>query len=115
MGADSVVVCYGLRYSLGEEADLTEIDLEAIEEGTDPRIVAAHKVGLRSYFGRVTDGGEHFLILGTVLGNYGIEGMATTSLSDAELSEMMDRTRRRLLDAGLKGEPALHVQLEAQY
>ena len=65
--------------------------------------------------GRVTDGGEYFLLVGTILGPYGVENHERDVVPDGELAELMNRTRRLLLEAGLQGEPALHLQLEAQY
>jgi hypothetical protein len=67
MGADSVVVCYGLRYSLGADGVLTDADLEPFERNTDHRIVTARRVGLRSHFGKVTDGGSTSFLSGQSL------------------------------------------------
>jgi hypothetical protein len=115
MGADSVVVCYGLRYSLGLDGHLSDAALEALEQGSDPRLVAAKRAGLKSYYGRVTDAGEYFLLIGTILGTFGIEGLHSTALSEERLRDVARNTRERLGRAGLEGEPSLHVQLEAQY
>jgi hypothetical protein len=115
MGADSVVVCHGLRYSLGSDGALSEATLGELEGGSDARIVAAKRVGLKSYYGRVTDGGEYFLFVGAMLGTFGLEGRQSTALSEEKLGEIARDTRERLKRAGLEGEPALHVQLEAQY
>jgi hypothetical protein len=115
LGADAVVVCYGLRYSIGQDAALSDADLEPFERNTDHRVVAARRVGLQSYFGKVTDGGEYFLLVGTILGPYGVENHERDQVPDAKLAELMNRTRRLLAEAGLEGEPALHLQLEAQY
>jgi hypothetical protein len=115
MGADSVVVCYGLRYSIGLDEQLRDDALALFEEQTDPRMVAARKAGLRSYFGKVTDGGEYFLLIGTVIGTFGVEGRESIALEDARVTELMKDTQDRLDKAGLEGTPAFHVQLEAQY
>ena len=115
MGADSVVICYGLRYVLGVDAEVTDRDIKSFEEGTDDRMVAARRVGLRSHFGRVTDGGEYFLLVGTLLGPYGVEGSERGHFPDPVMAETMARTKQLLKQAGLDGEPALHVQLEAQF
>jgi hypothetical protein len=72
--ADSVVMCYGLRFSLGTDGALSDAALEPFELGSDPRMVAARRVGLKSYLGRVTSGGEYFLFVGTILGPFGLEG-----------------------------------------
>ena len=115
MGADSVVLCYGLRFSLGSDSQLSNEELESLEDGTEARVAAARRVGLQSQFGRVTDGGEYFLLIGMLFGPFGIQGRERGEFPDAVLAETAARTKRLLREAGLDGEPALHVQLEAQY
>lgn len=115
MGADAVVVCFGLRFSLGTEDELNEDALEAFERRTDARMVAARKAGLQTYFGKVTSGGEYFLLVGRTIGEFGAEGLDQAALKEAEIIELMARTRTLLAKAGLAGEPELHVQFEAQY
>lgn len=115
MGADSVGICYGLRYPLGVDAELSDEMLLPLEQGKDPRMIAAKRVGLGSWFGRDTDGGQYFLYVGTFLGFSGVEGKQQLEVTDAALQETMRHTRELLTRAGLDGTPALHIQLEAQY
>jgi hypothetical protein len=115
MGAYNVIVCYGVRYSLGQELAVPQPLLQALEAGTEPRVVAAKRVGLKAYWGKVTDGGEHFLLIGTILGTVGAEGAEHLETADERYSEIAQSTRDRLTKAGLHGAPALHIQLEAQY
>ena len=115
MGADNVIVCYGVRYSLGLDGELDDEALVPYETLTDPRLVAARRVGLNYYLGKVTDGGEYFLLVGGIIGTFGAQGSLEREVSDAELAETMRRTKAKLEEAGLEGTSALHVQLEAQY
>jgi hypothetical protein len=115
MGADRVVVCYGVRYSLGLDGALPDGLLTALEAGAESRLIAARRAGLKAYWGKVTDGGEYFLLIGTMLGSFGIEGSEHLLASDEELTEVAKLTRERLARAGLRGVAGLHVQLEAQY
>jgi hypothetical protein len=115
MGADNVIVCYGIRYSLGADGSLPEELIESLEAGTESRLVAARSARLRAYWGRVTDGGEYFLLIGQVLGTFGVQGAAALTVSDEQFASLVADTKRRLHSAGLTGEPGLHVQLEAQY
>ena len=67
MSADSCVVYYGLRYHVLLE------ELEALETRTDPRVVAARKVGLRAYFGNFAAPDERFLLfIGAQIGVLGL-------------------------------------------
>lgn len=113
MGADSVVAWYGVRYRLGSA--LSDEEIEPLEARSDPRIVAARRVGLQSRWGRTTDGGEYFLLVGTLLGVMGIENEAELDVPDDDLDQIRERTRRLLGKSGLDGQLGLHFQLEAQF
>jgi hypothetical protein len=115
MGADSFVVCYGIRYSLGLDADMSDEALAVFEEERDPRMLAAAKVGLKAWWDKETDGGEYVLFVGAMLGHLGIESAMNGGVSDPELAQAMERTRSLLAQAGLEGTPALHFQVFAQY
>ena len=115
MGEDSFVVCYGIRYSLGLDADISDEALAVFEEDRDPRMIAAAKVGLKAWWDKETDGGEYVLFVGAMLRRLGIEAAMNGTVADAELAQQMAHTRRLLAQAGLEGEPALHFQVFAQY
>ena len=115
MGADAFVVCYGIRYSLGRDADISDEQLAVFEEERDPRMLAAAKVGLKTWWDKETDGGEYVLFVGAMLGELGIEHDMSRSVADPALAEAMERTRALLKQAGLEGTPALHFQVFAQY
>lgn len=109
MGADAFVAFYGVRYTLSED------ELDAVEGRTDPRVTAARRIKLDSHLGRLTDGGSHYLLIGTTLGVFGVENDSARSVDTTELDRVMRHTAAMLIEAGLPGTPQLHLQLEAQY
>ena len=115
MGADSMVVVYGLRYSLGLDGEVDDASLEPFETKEDPRIRAASRAGLETWFGKVADGGEYFLLVGTILGSFGAEGLERAQFTIDELGRVATSTQDGLRQAALEGTPMLHVQFQADY
>src|SRR5436190_1994272 len=111
MGADRFIAYYGLRFEVPHD----DAGIESLEEGTDPRLVAADKAMLNSYFGRVSDGRAHFLLNSTSLGCFGYQDNFQNSVADEELSRVASETRRRLQEAGFAEVPSLLLQFEGQY
>ncbi|HVR84364.1 MAG TPA: hypothetical protein VMU54_08640 [Planctomycetota bacterium] len=111
MGADNFMAYVGIRILLDPK---NERELEGIETRSDSRIAAARDAGLQSYLGRWTDGEYHFLLIGTELGRFGAEGRDYAGFKSEELSSIVAKTRERLIHAGFKGEPSIHLQFEAQ-
>lgn len=109
MGADTFIAFCGVRYLLAES------EIDAVEIHQDRRVLAARRVKLQTYFGRLTDGEPHFLLVGARLGVFGVENDSYGSFDAPTLARMMLDTRAKLAEAGLSGEPQLHLQLEAQY
>ena len=109
MGADAFIAFYGLRYTLSDG------ELDAVEQRTDHRVIAARRVKLQTSFGRLTDGEPHFLLVGTRLGVFGVENESARSVDGGELQKIMSDTATKLREAGLSGVPGLHLQFEAQY
>ena len=109
MGADAFIAFYGLRYTL------SEAELEGVEQRTDHRITAARRVKLQTYLGRLTDGEPHFLLVGTRLGVFGVQNESARSVDAGEFQKVMSDTTTKLREAGLSGDPALHLQFESQY
>ena len=110
MGADSFVVYYGIRLIVQNEAETS-----ALERRTDPRQRAARDAGLKSYFGRLTDGEPHHLLIGTEIGVFGIENQTCIEMPMDRLLQAVEVTDRKLKEAGFLQKPALVFQLEAQY
>lgn len=115
MSANLVGVCYGLRYSLGLDIEVTDEILLPLEQGKDPRLVAARSVGLGTWFGRDKYRGQHFLYIGTFYGFFGAKKKSQLEVTDAAIQEIMRSTKEKLTQAGLVGTPSLHIQLWGGY
>lgn len=116
MGADVVHVVYGLRWEWADEALHANAELlEALEAGEDARQTSAESAGLDHWWGRVTDGGACFLLVGRIVGQLGYEHNVSVRVSAQALDDLQADVHRRLVAAGLDGEPALHLQAEFQY
>ena len=109
MGADEFIAFYGLRYTL------TDPEMDAVEQRSDARVIAARRPKLQTYTGRLTDGEPHFFFVGTCLGVFGVENESERSVEAATLEQIMRETAAKLQAAGLPGTPRLHLQFEAQY
>lgn len=111
MGADAVHVFFGLRM-----VPSSDVELAALEEGTDPRVLVAARAGLKTYFGRPTDGEPSFLLIGHRIGTFGVENSIGATLTEGELASLVTDTKRRL-EAGqfAATDARFHFQLEAQY
>lgn len=112
MGADAFVAFYGIKIPLDPDDEET---LDACGAGTDPRCVAATRVGLQHHSGRMTDGDDYFLYLGIRLGWLGLELEQYTSVPNQRLTETMATVQTRLKQAGFSQQPSLHLQFEGQY
>ena len=109
MGADSFIAFFGVRFELSEE------EMELCETREDDRIRRARKTKLDFCFDRPTDGEQYFLYVGRSLAGLGIEAKMYEKFSEAKLLEIVSETKTRLTQADISGEPALHLQLIAQY
>ena len=89
--------------------------MEAVEENTDERVLAAKRAKLQTYSGRLTDGQPYFLFVGTRLGILGVQNDSERSLDTTFVEHVMRDTAAKLSSAGFQGVPQLHLQLEAQY
>ena len=112
MGADSFFAFFGIKLSLDPE---DEGVLDACGDETDSRCVTAKAAGLQVHSGRMTDGEDYFLYVGHRLGWIGLEGDRYTTLSEPQFIEIAASVRKRLVEAGFREKPGLHLQLEAQY
>ena len=112
MGADAVVVYFGVQYvvPLGSK---TEID--GLERGTDTRLLNAKKAGLQTWWGRITDGQPYHLLIGRELGILGLENDEQKEIGAPALMKILEEIPKRLAAGGFKETPGLHLLLEAQY
>jgi hypothetical protein len=111
MGADRFIAFYGLRFEIKDD----EAGEVAIEEGNDPRLLAATNSKLHTYTGRMSDGEPVFILIGASLGCFGYQDKFQHSLSDTELTTIANSVRQRLKEAGFTEEPCLWFQFEGQY
>jgi len=70
---------------------------------------------LKTWWGRLTDGGYYFLMVGAEVGRFGSEASLAQTVPLQDLLKLGEDMRERLKAAGFEEEPALHVQMEAEY
>jgi len=104
MGADSVVVFYGLRIILDQD------DIEAAEAGDHPYVVAAQRVGLQTYWDRESETKPYFLMIGHRLAWLGPEHHTQMALDRSKVTELMEDVQRKLSLMGARDTPQLHLQ-----
>ena len=110
MGADAFVVYFGVRFTVQSDEEV-----EGLERRVDPRLSAARKAGLRTYWGRPTDGDPYFLLVGHEVGKFGIENTISSTLNVADLQTVTDGTSEKLRQAGFDLQPAFHFQVVGRY
>jgi hypothetical protein len=107
MSAYACVAFYGLRFEVRSE------EVEALENRSDERILAARKAGLKCYWANFGDPGErYFLFVGAKLGILGPEDESEIALALPQLQTIHESTEAALRIAGLTGEPSLYLQWE---
>ena len=102
MSADSFLAYFGLRFEISPE------EIAGAEARSDWRMVAARKVGLTCHWGNFGD--AYLLFVGKQIGVLGAEHAEEVRVSSADFLEVSARTRDKLREAGLEGEPALHFR-----
>jgi hypothetical protein len=112
MGADSLIVYYGVRYQITDPAELKELGTR-----THPLIKRARQFGLQVYWGNfAVEGGEYnLLLIGREIGAFGLEGLAEKELADSEFLQIQQETRERLGRGGFSLVPALQILFEPDY
>ena len=112
MGADSLIVYYGVRYQVTDPAELKEL-----ETRTHPLIKRARQFGLQFSWGNfAVDGGEYnLLIVGREIGMFGFEGLTEKEITDSEFLQIQQETRERLTRGGFSLVPALQILFEPDY
>lgn len=108
--SDNFLVYFGIRYTHS-----AGVDVGLLETGRDPRVRAAKKAGLKTWWGRLTDGEYYFLLIGAEIGRFGAESDLAKSVRIEDLVAMAEQTKQKLLDAGFNEETAIHFQMEAEY
>lgn len=105
MSANLCVAFFGVRYEVHVD------DVEALENRSDGRIVAARGAGLNSYWGNFgADRERYLLFVGTELGRLGPENKSEVAVGPVDFLNIVESTTAALRKADLNGEPALHIQ-----
>jgi len=110
MGADLVVVYYGIKKVVEDSAEVLHL-----EEDEHPWQVLADGDSLRVWWGNCvtpTNPEAYYVLLGAELGRFGGEALHSLTIADADLLRTMSETRESLTKAGLQDEPAIQVQLD---
>jgi hypothetical protein len=105
MSANTCLVYFGLRFEIPADG------LEALETRSDQRIVAARKVGLKSYWGNfAAPEARYLLFIGAQVAVMGLGNQSQVTLSVPEFEAVVTSVRVKLEAAGLAGTPALHIE-----
>ena len=109
MGADAVVIFYGVRYQVTDVAEIREL------ESDKHRLVqAAEEAGLQHYCGNFSlDGRDYYLLyIGREIASIGYEGLSELELSDEQFASIREETKEKLKRAGFSLVPAFFAQFE---
>lgn len=112
MGGDSFLAFYGIKFALSPQ---DEAELDACGSRTDPRCIAARRVGLDSFSGRLTNGEDYFLYLGKRIAMLGLENDTHSAQSADHLSTLAEQVSAQLKAAGFTQPAEFHFQLIAEY
>ena len=112
MGADSVYFYYGVRRTIPHD---DEEQIGQLEDDSHPIYNLAFHHKLHVAWGCLTDGADYFLLIGNEIGRFGIEGIHEQSIPESRFTEIVQKTKLRLKEAGITELPAFYVQLQAQY
>ena len=112
MGADLFIVAFGVRHVVDGD---DEEAIEALELRTDYRFKAARSNKLKVWWGFSGDGGPAHVIVGDIIGKFGIEADYHAVISTGELAERAASVVENLKAAGFEEEPLLHFQFEADF
>lgn len=105
MASEAVVIFYGVRYEVSDSG------IESLESRSDPRLAAARKHGLKSYWGNFAGPRSRYLLfIGDKLGVVGIENDREIQIPPEALFERMRQTESKLGDAGMLEAPQLFIQ-----
>ena len=109
MGADAVVIFYGVRYQVTEEPEIRQLMSDK-----HPLIQAAEDAGLDHYCGNFSlDGGEYYLLyIGREIASIGYEGLSELEVADERFAKIQAETKEKLKRGGFSLVPAFFAQFE---
>jgi hypothetical protein len=100
MSSESTIVFYGIRL------EISDGELDSLEERTHPLLVTARQNGLKHYWGNFAlKGSKYVLLIGDRLGVFGLENEKSLQISLPELATRAAETDDRLQRCGIT-EPA---------
>jgi hypothetical protein len=89
MGSDRFIAMYGVKI---------DVPAEALESSEARWKVPARRAGLNTWSGRTTVGGVHYVVVGALVGDLGVEGREVqVTLTDEQHTELVRDTRKKLL------------------
>ena len=113
MGADLLIVYYGIRY------EVPEAEIEQIENEKHNLIIAATQAKLNYFSARfdddITKPEVHYLFIGTEMGIFGREYQLQKQINAEALISLMTDTQAKLRNAKINGEPHLWLQFRPDY
>src|SRR5437867_10530410 len=112
MGADRVYFYFGVKRTI---ALRDEDQIRQLEEDTHPLNDLAYDNKLHFTWGCLTDGADYFLLIDHELGCFGVEGIDETYYTEAQLADIVAKTKERLRSARILEPPTFIVQLQAQF
>lgn len=109
MGADAVVIFYGVRYQVTDQSEIRQLMADK-----HPLVQAAEEVGLQQYWANFSmDGGEYYLLyIGREIASIGYEGLIELELPDEQFAKIQQETREKLQRGGFSLVPAFFAQFE---
>lgn len=112
MGADAVVIYYGVRDTVTND---DEEQIEMLETRQHWTQQSARNARLNHWWGLLTDGSDYHILLGKEVGIFGLEGDYHKSIDLTTLHQMKEEVQAAFQELGIKESPSLHIQLEADY
>lgn len=108
--ADTTVVFCGIKFEVGDE------DLHELERKAHPMQVAARKLGIDCYLGKLAPSSDkYFLFIGKLLGKLGVEDQMGIQISPHEFARIVANVSEKLNEAEIIGTVSLHAEFEADY
>ena len=109
MSAPSFLAFYGIRLEVRQH------EIEALEERSDARLVAARKYGLKHYWGNFGVPGERWLLfVGANIGIFGVENQSEAQFESEALQRLFIETESKLRQAGFDETPKLYLQWQPE-
>lgn len=104
MSSDTFIAYYGLRFEISND------EIEAIEDRSDARVAAARKIGMKYYWGNFGGLEERYLLfVGEEIGIFGDENSVEASFNLEDSRFSANDMKKKFNLAGFFGDPELHL------